>query len=500
MTETSLAATSSASRGSVFASEYRSITLSTLTLLALAAFDGMSVTAALPEIGGEFGVRLLPWVLTSFMLTSTVSMLAAGTVIDTIGVARTYRITLIIFFLSSLLCTVAPSLPLLIAARVLQGVGGGLVMATTISIVGLSYPSELRARAYAANSTVWGLMALAGPAIAATMVSYGSWRWIFAINLPLACFAAAIGWNRLPSQASTGNMQFDTGGLVLIAVCASATLLGLSELRRSTWVAAAIALPAFALYWRHSGKHDRPILARRYFSQAPFGLFNAIPLTFFAGSLAVDAYVPLYVRGGLGRSSTWAAAAVAFLALGWTTGSQITSRALDRIDNTTAMVAGFLITIPAIGIGSLVYTANTPIAVVFALSYAQGLGIGGVTNATLSLLQHTAETAEMGRASAAHQFLRNLGGTLGTATAGAVLFLVVDRRTGGIDQVRKLLAGDDVELADRTRVAVAHGFRSAVQVALVFTLIGFAFALRARNWVRANKPNQSANMLSGKRP
>ena len=468
---------------SVFTPEFRSITVSTLTLLALAAFDGMSVTAALPEIGGELGVKLLPWVLTAFMLTSTVAMLAAGTVIDALGVTRTYRFTLVVFFASSVLCTVAPTLHLLIAARVVQGIGGGLVMATTISIVGLSFPAELRARAYAANSTVWGVMALVGPALAALLVSVGSWRWIFAVNLPLVAFAAAIGWNRLPTTASSKQLRFDLRGLILVAAFATATLLGLSELRRASVFAVMVAVVVLALYWLHSGRVQTPILSRRYFAEAPFGLLNAIPLTFFAGSLAIDAFVPLYVRGGLGKSNTVSAFAVAFLALGWTSGSQIVSRMLDRIRNTTAMVSGFAITIPAITGGVLFYSDHAPIGLVFLLSYCQGLGIGAVTNATLSLLQRTATANEMGRASAAHQFLRNLGGTLGTAVAGGVLFFVVDRRIGGIDLVRDLLAGDDVELAKPTQQAIASGFRAAAVVALCFTLIGFFFALRTQRWM-----------------
>lgn len=472
---------------SVFSAEYRSITMSTLTLLALAAFDGMSVTAALPEIGGELGVRLLPWVLTAFLLTSTVSMLAAGTVIDTFGVARTYRVTLAVFFVSSVLCTVAPNLPMLVGARLLQGVGGGLVMATTIAIVGLAIPDALRSRAYAANSTVWGVMALAGPALAALMVSVGSWRWIFAINLPLVVFAGWIGWNRLPDHRTSGPASFDARGLILVAVFATVTLLGLSELRWWSLGAVAAAAVVVWVYWVHSGRVTNPILGRRYIAAAPFGLLNAVPFTFFAGSLAVDAFIPLYVRGGLGRSSTVAAFAVAFLALGWTSGSQVVSRLLDRIDNTTAMVGGFVVTVPAIACAATLLSDHTPLAIVFVMSFAQGLGIGTVTNATLSLLQRTALPEEMGRASATHQFLRNLGGTLGTATAGAVLFLVVDRRVDGIGLVRDLLAGDDVEVSGPTRSAIAAGFRAASGIALVFTLIGLGFALATRRWIRRHR-------------
>ena len=120
---------------SVFSAAYRSVTVSALLLLALAAFDGMAVAAALPKIGGDLGVSGLPWVLTSFSLSSTVTLLAAGPLIDSLGVRRTYRFTLVEFFAASVLCTFAPNLWLLVIARLLQGIGGGMVMAVTLAFV-----------------------------------------------------------------------------------------------------------------------------------------------------------------------------------------------------------------------------------------------------------------------------------------------------------------------------------------------------------------------------
>lgn len=487
---------------------YRPIMLSTLTLLALAAFDGMSVAAALPEIGNDLGITRLTWVLTAFLLSSTVSMLAAGTVIDTLGVALTYRITLILFFVASALCTVAPGLGLLIAARVLQGIGGGMVMATTISIIGINIPDHLRSRAYAANSAVWGVMALAGPALVALMVSVGSWRWIFAINLPLVLFAAAIGWKRVaandesvspeePATDRAARVRFDTAGLLLVGVFTGLVLVGLSDLRRSSFYAAAAAVIVAAGYWWHSGRAASPILGRRYFATAPFGLLNAIPFTFFAGSLAVDAYIPLYVRGGLGRSTSMAAFAVAFLALGWTTGSTITSRLLDRIDNITVMLTGFGLAIPPLAVGAAFYSASTPLLLVFALSFMQGLGIGSVTNSTLSLLQRMATAGEMGRASSAHQFVRNLGGTFGTALAGAMLFAVVDSRLGSVELVRDLLGGsDDLAVSGPARDAISAGFRAAAIAALLMTLVGVGFALVTRRWLRRHPTDRGATQAT----
>ncbi len=465
---------------SVMASPYRPITLSTLTLVALAAFDGMAIAAALPKIGADLGVNRLPWVLTAFQFTSTAAMLAAGPLIDALGVRRVYRLTLVAFFVASVLCTVAPTLSLLIAARALQGVSGGMVMAVTVANVGLSYPAELRARAFAANSTVWGVMALAGPATVAFLLAIVSWRGVFLINLPLVAFAAVIGWNRLPANDEPHPLDFDVTGLVLVSTLTLALLIGLSDLRMRSLVGVGIAAALAGVYWRHSGRVATPVLARRHFAYWPFGALNAIPLTFFAGSLALDAYLPIYVQGALGKSTSIAAFAVAFIAFGWTTGSQIISRLLDRISNVDALVIGFVLTLPALVVGVLVYSTSTPIALVYALSFVQGLGIGSITNATLSLLQRTAQPTEMGRASSAHQFMRQLGGTLGTAAAGAILLGVVSRRVGSVEPLRQLLSGDAAELTGVTRSAIAQGFRGAAILASSLTTLGLVVALRVR--------------------
>jgi MFS family permease len=467
-------------RLSVFSPEYRPITLSTLTLIALAAFDGMAIAAALPRIGADLGVRHLPWVLTAFQLTSTAAMLAAGPIIDAIGVRRAYRFTLVIFFVTSLLCTLAPNMNTLIAARALQGIGGGIVMAVTIANVGISYPAALRPRAFAANSSVWGMMALAGPATAAFLLRYVSWRGVFFINLPLVAFAAFIGWNRLPVTEPNHKLDFDVRGLALVTGLVSVLLLSLSDLSRRSLVGLAVATVLGTTYWRHSGRVAAPVLARRHFAQWPFGALNAIPFAFFAGSLAVDSFLPIYVQGGLGQSASVAALTVALLAIGWSIGSQIVSRVLDRVRNVDVMVAGFVLTLPALALGALLYSDHLPLGIVLVLSFTQGLGIGSVTNATLSLLQRTADASEMGRASSAHQFTRQLGGALGTAAAGAVLFGVVGSRLGSVEPVRKLLAGKEIELAAETRSAIAAGFRGASIVAVALTLVSFGLALYVR--------------------
>ncbi len=466
---------------SVFSGKYLPLTISTLTMVALAAFDGMAVSAALPKIGIDLGFGLLPWVLTSFLLTSTVAMLVAGPMIDALGIRRTFQFMLAAFSIGSVLCALAPTIHWLIAARVIQGIGGGMVMAVAIANVGISYPSSLRSRAFAANSSIWGVMALAGPAIVAVLMKYTGWRMIFWLNVPLILISAIVGWPRLPASSPRSRLKVDLVGLTLITALTTAVLFGVAALEWWSWIAVAIGVALGGVYWWHSGRSVEPVLERRYFSTWPYGFLNAIPFTFFAGALAVDAYVPIFVQGGLRKSAGTAAFAVAFLAIGWTTGSQITSRVLDRVANTQVIIAGFVITLPALTLCALIYRSNTPVILVYALSFIQGLGIGSVTNSTLSLLQRTAPTEEMGRASSAHQFMRSFGGTIGTAIAGTLLLAIVSNQIGGVEPVQRLLDGKDTEVDGPTQQAIVDGFRAVSALGALFTLVGMILAFVVRH-------------------
>lgn len=470
---------------SVFARPYLPVTVSTLTLVALTAFDGMSVAAALPQIGADLGVRGLPAVITAFSLLSTIAMLASGVVIDALGVRATYRAALVVFFVASLLCTLAPNLVLLIVARAFQGLAGGVVMAVTMANVGLAYPPELRPRAVAANSLVWGTMALAGPAVAAFMLSIVSWRGLFAINLPLVLLAAMIGWNRLPSRERPDAIRFDWPGFALIAAFVGALFAGLSSLRWASLVGLGAAAALGLAYWRHSGRASEPVLARRHFAGWPFGSLNLIPAAFFGGALAIDAFMPIYVQGALGRSTAYAAFAVAFIAVGWTVGSNIVGRLLDRVSAADTIVWGFALTLPASAAGIVVYTTHAPIVLVYALSFVQGLGIGTMTNSALTLVQRTAEASEMGRATAAHQFTRHFGGTIGTAAAGALLFGIVAAKIGTVEPVRDLLKDEATELVPATRAAISAGFRGVAVLTTSVTAAGMFVALRTRRRLRS---------------
>ena len=135
------------------------------TTVAIVAFEGLAVTAALPDLTAELGqVHLLPWVITAFLLASGVTTAIAGSFIDSVGTSRVFRWATFAFAASSLAAAAESSMPMLVATRVFQGAAGGAIISVGVGAVALVYPSHLVGRAFAANSNVWGILGFAGPA------------------------------------------------------------------------------------------------------------------------------------------------------------------------------------------------------------------------------------------------------------------------------------------------------------------------------------------------
>lgn len=128
-----------------------------ISIIAIVSYNNLAATAVLPAIGDDLGrINLLPWVITIELLTSAIAVLAAGPIVDSVGVRRTFRFAAIGFMLTSLVVTVAPTVPALIVARAAQGVFAGAVMTAATAEIGVAIPSVLRPRAFAAISTVLG--------------------------------------------------------------------------------------------------------------------------------------------------------------------------------------------------------------------------------------------------------------------------------------------------------------------------------------------------------
>ncbi|MGH3666703.1 MAG: MFS transporter, partial [Acidimicrobiia bacterium] len=195
---------------SILSRELLPASVAIFTTVAIVAFEGLAVTAALPELTAELGqVHLLPWVITAFLLASGVSTAIAGSFIDSVGTSTVFRWATFAIAASSLAAAAASSMPMLVATRVFQGAAGGAIISVGVGAVALVYPSHLVGRAFAANSNVWGILGFAGPAIAAVLLQVGSWRWIFLLMVPISAVALIAGWRTLPGPVEPTPLRVD---------------------------------------------------------------------------------------------------------------------------------------------------------------------------------------------------------------------------------------------------------------------------------------------------
>ena len=458
---------------SIFDARLRGATFAILLIVALSAFEGLAVAAALPQVAADLGgVALLPWVITAYLLTAGVATIAAGALVDRLGVSSVFRVSVVVFTVGGVLAGLAPTMPLLVLARVLQGVGAGAVNAVALSAVGLVFPRGLVGRAFAANTTVWGVMGVAGPAIAAALLAVASWRWVFLVNLPLGLLALAVGWGALPGRRgdATGSARLDPLNLALLTGFTLLTLLAVDSLDWRSLPALAAALACGALVLRRNQGRDDALVAPRHTITQPLGPLAWAIALLLVGAIGSQSYVPLLVSGGRGGGPALTAWSVLFFVIGWTTGANVASRLIERFDPFRVTMWAAALVAPALAGVGLSVGASAALPVVFAFLFVAGCGTGGATNSGLTLLQALVPTAELGRATAAHQYIRNQGFAVGNALAGAVLLLVVARATGDVELVREVIAGGvegggaDVVTSGQVAAAIESGFATATLV------------------------------------
>jgi MFS family permease len=472
----------------VLSAEHLPASIAIYTTVALVAFEGLAVTAAIPQLAGDLGgVALIPWVITGYLLTSGVATVVAGPLVDAVGTRLMFRVAVTAFTLAGTAAALAPSMPVLVALRLLQGAGGGLVIAVGLAAVGLVYPSRLVSRAYAANSTVWGVMGVAGPALAAFLLTALDWRWIFGVNLPLGLVSLVAGWRVLPGAAGvTGRSErrLDLGGALLVSAFTLASLVAVDELGTASipWAVAA-ALAGFA-YRAHARRSEHPIIRLEHIAHQPFsGLALGIALM-LTGALAANVYLPLYVQGGRGGGSAITAWSVLFFTVGWTIGSNVAGRITERVAESGLVLAGFAATLPGLACVAVAAFVDAPLWIVFGGFTVAGMGVGTSTNAALTLLRAVSPAGRLGRATAAHQFMRNQGITFGAALGGAVILFVVAREAGSVEAVRGLLSGASGTEGSVSAAGIADGFAVTAAVGTVISTLGLPAILSLRRHLR----------------
>lgn len=436
------------------------------------SYANLSVAAALPEIGDDLGrVELLPWLITVELLAAAIAVLAVGPVVDGFGVRPVFRLAVVAFVAASTACALAPTMEILVLARVAQGLAAGGVLASAFATIGLAYDPTLRPKVYAINSALWGAMGVGGPGLAAVLVSVAGWRAVFAVAIPIGLGAVAVGWQQLPGRpAEADRTEFDYRGLALIGVVTIALLFAASA---SSWWSLAWFVPAavaIGLYRRHARHRADPVVRIDHLTAAQWRNLHLPATLAVAGGTGAAAFLPVYVRAARDGSAALAAFSVFFLSVGWSVAAWVSSRLQQRHHPAQVVLWGAWLLAISVGSAAAATALSAPLPLLLVAFIGAGGGIGLSTTASLNLLQSRARPEEMGRVSSAHQFVRSLGFTYGAAIAGAVLLVMVRVRVGEVESVRRLLGGESESVEPGVVEALADGYSLAVAAMAVLAV------------------------------
>ncbi len=468
----------STSRSGLFGGASRAQMVSLLSLIALASFSSSAVSVLVPELTVEFSsVRLVPWVATSFLLTSSVVIIGAGWVLDSFGLRSSLRWSSGVYLAASFGCALSPSIEVLIAMRAVQGLGAGWGLTTAIAGIGVSVPSSYRARAFAANSVVWGSVTLAAPVVAAAMTPIMGWRGLFMLNGFAAIPVAILGWRPFVLSRVVARQSMDLIGFLLLVVGVIGLTIWSSDLslRLAIVVVPFVVIAAVGYVW-HSKRISNPIIDLELLIRRPFVLIHLAGAMSFGAAVGLDNFVPLFVRAGLGGSRSDAALAVIAMSLGWTVASLAIARVLGDGSESVGAVVGYVLLLVGLVLLSLLARPEMGLLEVVGVMAVVGAGAGSVSSSMFVLIQRTAHVDAMGRATSAHQLARGISQTSGTAVVAAIILTVVQHRTGSSDALR-LLADDHLTLDPRTAArAVSDGFRRATALLTGLSLVGLVAA------------------------
>lgn len=450
----------------------------------LAALDQTLVAVALLSIGRELGdLDLMPWVIAAYLVAATISAPIFGKLSDLHGRWPVLAAALGASVGASLLCALSPSMPGLIAARVLQGIGGGSVIALVQTVIADVAPGPKRGRYQGWFSGVYATASVIGPVIGGLITEYLGWRGIFLLNVPTGLTALWLARRALASLPRVRRRRpIDYAGAVLLAGGLSSLMIALTRLGQGiSWIApstlllVAMSVLLLALCaWRERHAPE-PLLPPALFAdRVVVRCYTLFSLSFFS-LVGLSVMLPLWLQTlpdtGIDR--------IALLMLPFTLSTPLSAFLAGRLISRggsmrSQRLGGSAVT----SAGLALLTIATPQAIVWfeVGTVIAGFGMGMVMPATLMTVQARVATERMGIATASAGLFRSLGGALGVATLSAVLFGVASESgqagAGGATALRDALASG----ADAS--ALQPAFQITFAVASAVSLIGWLVAWR----------------------
>lgn len=390
--------------------------------------DATIVNVALPSIADAFGAEATKteWVVLGYLLSLAVFIPASGWIGDRFGSKRTFLVAVALFTAASALCGMAGSLEQLIAFRLLQGMGGGMLMPVGTAMLFRAFPPAERAAASRIIIVPTVIAPASGPVIGGLLLDSLSWRWIFLVNVPIGLAVVVAGALLLEEHHEARAGRFDLAGFVLSGAGLALTLYAISRGADVGWASPVIlatglgGLAVIATLVVVELRAPEPMLHLRLFEDRLFRATNVACFFGFGAFLAMLFSISLFVQSGQGLSPLDAGLATFPEAVGVLIGAQVAGRLYARVGPRRLMTFGLgLLSAMLLALSRLGF--DTSLVAIGALLAVGGFGMGSVFMPLQAATFARISQADMGRASALYNTQRQTAGAVGVAVVATVL-------------------------------------------------------------------------------
>lgn len=442
-----------------------------LVTMMLAALDQTIVSTAMPTIVGELhGVEQMAWTLTIYILAATIMMPVYGKLGDLIGRKWIFVGAILIFALGSLIAGSATSMTVLILGRGIQGVGGGGLMIISQAIIADLVPARQRAKFMAPVGAVFGLASVIGPLVGGWFTDHHQWRWAFWVNLPIAAVAVVVALVALKLPHTRSKVSIDYLGIGTMAVAVTATILvanwGGTDYAWTDPVVlglAAVGVLGWLAFFVVEGRSAEPIIPRSMLRNRIFVIGTLLGMLVVGiGMFALIGYLPTYLQMVYGTSATESGLLLVPMVVGLFVSSLVSGTLISRTGRYKVwpIVGAVLVTLTAGLLATL--EIDTPLWILTSYLFLGGTGLGLLMQNIVLAVQNAFPVSEVGTATSANNFFREIGATLGIAVIGAIF---THRLTSGL--ATAAVGGLDGTSDASLTPALVHTLPEQIQTAVI---------------------------------
>ncbi len=465
----------------------------------MSILDTTVINVAIDRLASDFNASLttIQWVVTGYTLALAAVIPLTGWAADRFGTKRIYIWSLVLFMLGSVLSGLAWSADSLIAFRVLQGIGGGMIMPAVMTIMTKKAGPQRLGRVMGALGMPMLIAPIVGPILGGWLVDSVSWRWIFFINVPIGVLAIVLAAKVLERDTPQPAHRLDWLGMVLLSPGLTALIFGLAESSGSgfgatkSWLPILVGAALIAAFFWHSWRSEGPLIDIRTFTHTRAGSAAIVFMLFAISYFGALLLVPLYFQTVRGASALEAGLLLAPQGLGAMITMPLGGKLTDRYGPLKWPACG--IPLLVIGIAPFAFvTADTSYVLLCAFSFVLGLGMGLSMMPTMTAAMQAVPASAIARTSTAMNIIRQSGASIGTAILSVILASQITSHLGaaggagagggetGFEALHSLSPAQQAAVSEPLAEAFASSFVWALALLALAFVPALAMAIRGR--------------------